>query len=983
MKEQHDSLVAGSEHKTKEDAIQNPESQERIVRIGRRGYDVIRNSFFVEEEVACYNEQLHREMNRLKNRYITDFEAYYDYLDGAIYDYSCYYKCDISKLKIRGERIYHKKLAERDSFIVDSVDNYRIPRPADQRKIYEQVENQKEELILWINKINACTSVTNLEKAMKACRKAMQSQNRFFNFCFFMWQFIFFDIEDTKRREVVIRYLATIPDKYFGLVLKPLCYVYNPKEVISLFENPNMDRKEFGQVKKELTKHANGIGEGETETRKEAGFDKYTHFYFEKTSNGVCRYFETFDELVKYRNYDLTNSDLGDALHLEYDFSQCKCDETTILPHKDTIKYCIKKRYAGGKFAVKYGWFYSDNTPVDGFTGVKEFDYFCDFVTFLKGDLSDADLLMCPGLININDFSGINLKNARLTSVMCEKLGIEYKTINIKKESLKSFIESQSNEANGEITVSKSRENYEKTNRIAPWLPTAEKTTERISYVTDIHVIHKLEKFEAKSENDVIFVVQSIVSNLVRETDKIMLIGGDVSADFDIFVLFVSMLRAELDKRHSKPEIFFVLGNHELWSFQGIPFERIVDKYRELLNQYGMHLLQNEIIYRDSEGNYLAITREDILNWNVETLREKTRKARVMLFGGLAFSGCNESFNANNGIYDGVVDRKTEIEESSKFDDLYRKVCLAMHDKQVIIFTHMPVDCWHKESDYQNGFIYVSGHTHKEFFYDDGEKRVYADNQIGYGNRTVHMKCFDVDLEYDLFADYSDGIYNITSEDYMAFYRGKNILMTFNRSDSVIMLKKNGYYCFILRSANGNYMILNGGSVKTLEKKDVDYYYNKMDDIISSIQGPLSKYTAAQKSIAQKIIEIGGEGRIHGCIIDVDWNNHIFLDPSDGIIMAYWASDIVHKKVYSCVQSLLKEECPLLYAKYERLICQDEQFRAIWKAENDLMNIPPQEYLDTKMYKASREIKKMQRLESNILTTWIEPADRHRFLGEK
>ena len=34
----------------------------------------------------------------------------------------------------------------------------------------------------------------------------------------------------------------------------------------------------------------------------------------------------------------------------------------------------------------------------------------------------------------------------------------------------------------------------------------------------------------------------------------------------------------------------------------------------------------------------------------------------------------------------------------------------------------------------------------------------------------------------------------------------------------------------------------------------------------------------------------------------------------------------------------------------------------------------PQLYLDTNIYKASREIRKMQRLNSNVLTTWYENA---------
>ena len=49
------------------------------------------------------------------------------------------------------------------------------------------------------------------------------------------------------------------------------------------------------------------------------------------------------------------------------------------------------------------------------------------------------------------------------------------------------------------------------------------------------------------------------------------------------------------------------------------------------------------------------------------------------------------------------------------------------------------------------------------------------------------------------------------------------------------------------------------------------------------------------------------------------------------------------------------------------------------KSELDILDstassISAQIYLDTDIYKASREIKKMQKLNSNILSTWYEPT---------
>ena len=56
--------------------------------------------------------------------------------------------------------------------------------------------------------------------------------------------------------------------------------------------------------------------------------------------------------------------------------------------------------------------------------------------------------------------------------------------------------------------------------------------------------------------------------------------------------------------------------------------------------------------------------------------------------------------------------------------------------------------------EYQKKYIYIEGHTHYNYMYDDGEICVLSDNQIGYRNHSPHLKWFDVSNEYDTFIDY-------------------------------------------------------------------------------------------------------------------------------------------------------------------------------------------------------------------------------------
>ena len=422
------------------------------------------------------------------------------------------------------------------------------------------------------------------------------------------------------------------------------------------------------------------------------------------------------------------------------------------------------------------------------------------------------------------------------------------------------------------------------------------------------------------------------------------------------------------------PIVIFILGNHELWEFSSLSFESIVVKYEQLISERGMYLLQNDILYKDSERMMHRITNEELVTLSEKEIRDKLRDARIIFFGGLAFSGYNKEFNADNGIYRKTISRDEEIKQSKCFEKLYNKVLAIIPDRKLVVFTHTPMDCWSEKADYHKDYVYVSGHTHRNQFYDDGEIRIYADNQIGYSNNNPHLKLLEMDNEYDYFSDYEDGIHQISADDYRRFYRGKNILITFNREINVLyMLKKNGYYCFIHQSKGGSLTILDGGRLKRLDENDIYYYYNNMDAVIANIKNPLDKYSSIQEKISSEIRKIGGDGTIHGCIIDIDWYNHVYVNPFDEKITGYWASDIINKLIYPNVPALLEKECPLMYAKYTELLKSNStNFLMLSKDVVTETSELPQAYLDTDIYKVSREIKKMQKLSSNILTTWYE-----------
>jgi len=216
----------------------------------------------------------------------------------------------------------------------------------------------------------------------------------------------------------------------------------------------------------------------------------------------------------------------------------------------------------------------------------------------------------------------------------------------------------------------------------------------------------------------------------------------------------------------------------------------------------------------------------------------------------------------------------------------------------------------------------------------------------------------------------------------MDFYRGKNIRMDFGREINILyMLKNNGYYCFIHESTHGVLSILNGGALRHLEGTSVEYYYDNMNEVVSTIESPLNKYLCIQREISEEIKRIGGDGKIHGCIIDIDWYNHIYVNPIDMKAVGYWAENMVNKLVYPDIPALLKAECPNYYKNYQKLFKEDEinLLLPVKKKKNEV-TLLPQKYLDTDIYRASREIRKMQKLTSNILTVWYEGKNNGKLL---
>jgi len=924
-----------------------------------RGYDVINNEFFVEERIATKKQGRSYIYDEITITFST-FNEYYDFLDGDIYENACYYQFVFTDDLINTYKISFEKLnftVELDSTVDKLKSNL-----SERKQKYRETKKKLKERKIWIEKFNEAKTYDDFMLVVHNYQK----KHRYFDINFYIWNYI--AKYETKAFDIVIKYLA---NKTFfdARLIYAMCFVFGVEKVESNFKYIGMAKPTNAKHNAKFKRFASQFKNVNYIEKQKTFFDINTGYYcvridiYENENAlhsfaSIDKYFETFEELGAYLKYDFSNCDFTDSFELQEE-KISKFNENTKFPIKSEsqLSKIVSSGYdkKNNKFYVK-ARFYSQQTLYHSIT--RGFNYFFEFLAFLNYDLNGSNLIFCDGLKNINDYSNLNIENAIVVSSIKNKAGVLIESHVIKIET-KSYNNIESNEAETSLVLQDNRTELSEEETLI--------NDDKIYYITDLHLEHRLNHANCKTKEDCVYTIQKIVDSLLAgmkfEIGKkeLLLIGGDTASSFWIFELFVKMLKSSIREKALSLRVIFTLGNHELWDFSNDDFEIIVNKYYTLLTENEMYLLENEI---------LCVFDEGIKTLSPEMNKSKLKQARAILFGGIGFSGYNEEFNANNGIYRETISRDTEIEESNKLKKAYENLCEALGKEKIIVFTHMPFKDWCGTKERHENYIYISGHNHRNEYYDDGVIRVYSDNQIGYSKVQPRLKYFYFSYEFDLFVDYKEGTYEITKEEYCDFHRGKKIGCNCNCANKIYMLKKNGYYCFIHQNKSGDLSIMNGGSKRTLKNKDVNYYYENMDIVISSLRNPFDIYSKAQRQISAMIKKIGGTGTIHGAIIDIDCFNHIYLNPFDFTATPYFATDINYKRIYPDLRMLLMSHCPECYQKYEAHL-KSGGGDIVLKTNTDLLKAPKL-YMNTDIYSASRKIKKMQKLNSNILTLWPE-----------
>ncbi len=641
------------------------------------------------------------------------------------------------------------------------------------------------------------------------------------------------------------------------------------------------------------------------------------------------------------------------------------------------------------------------------YTVIVEFRNFDEFYNHLDGNLYDAELITYK-------FEGIDLKQYNIEGavihqdVLTEQGMFDGSYFEGLKEHIEhmDLIELEKNEI-----CLKADFNYPK--------PVDEDGYERFDndhvpffYVSDIHLCHRvLHKFNWKATKEEVGWYVKLLARKMFETvgtipyGSYLLIAGDTASKFEVAKIFYEEI-----VRFWKPnKIVVIPGNHELWD-PDVDMENNIQVYRDYFKGLGITFLQNDFLLVKNRNQQFILSEEKILQLSEEQIRELARECSIAILGGIGFSGLNDKYNAVNMPYGKSFEESSEaalqrdISEARRFDSLYRKLLLALPHNRVIVITHMQKCDWNSDSHNPN-WIYLNGHNHQNYFDISSKKVVYADNQIGYKKTILGLKYFYIDNEYDIFAYLEDGIHEITNSQYYDFNKGKIVQMKFGREDGQIyMIKKNGKYMFFIyclyskQSKNKHLYLLTGGRQGKLLRdnlEDLEYYYNKIDIYTENVHLLLDRYTGKQKIISRLIKELGGSGKIHGCIVDVEKPGnfeafsycHMFVNPIDGKVTPYFAYDMTSRLVYKDFKALLESQkvCKLLHDNYTRRE-KDQSLRLPtlqyssqleeWGDENSIYDE------GSYLYKISRIIKSLQYVaKKGIVRIWNEDLLNNNFIN--
>lgn len=260
---------------------------------------------------------------------------------------------------------------------------------------------------------------------------------------------------------------------------------------------------------------------------------------------------------------------------------------------------------------------------------------------------------------------------------------------------------------------------------------------------------------------------------------------------------------------------------------------------------------------------------------------------------------------------------------------------------------------------------------------------------------------------------YEDGIYDITANDYWSFCRSRTGGFRPKYSDVVAIkfIKNSGYKMFVAITKKGELRLLNKGSRRVLDKS-LQYYFEKLPEYSNAVLSIFSKYWEELYRISKvmhsvvfdekelmnylsqkKCMHLFSEyyvdglskftGRVHGCIVDIDFRNHIYVDPISGSLTFYHSLSKDDKRlIYDDIRSLIAKHRPGMFLAFMRVLSVGKDSLCLTKKSIDLVKMSgdiikaiesKENFDDEYMYKKSRIMGQLQSIyDEKLINVWYD-----------
>lgn len=435
---------------------------------------------------------------------------------------------------------------------------------------------------------------------------------------------------------------------------------------------------------------------------------------------------------------------------------------------------------------------------------------------------------------------------------------------------------------------------------------------------------------------------------------SLLQLGNDIPLSVNHFDVSQSL-------SHIAP-VFLVLGNHEY--VMSSEQENVVVWYKQKLETFGVRVLHNEAVSGEA----------------------------CVIYGG---TGVPKYY-----VDEFCVNKESDSdEEETDFEIGYKKALAFAKSNNLAFICVSHYSPRHCLSHTDREAIYISGHTHKNEFIRSPNLVLYADNQVGYKSMNISFRYMQTGHYTNPYVDLDDGAHETNLDSYVQFMRyadiscgGLSLLEKRCAKGQLYVLKCNGYYGFFIVKPNAGISIVYGGRTKRVTTSvNIDWIYRNFDALLQRYLSAMLPLRVSQQKVSDFLQNLGFSGRIHGAIVDIDFENHIMFNPVDGNVIFYYSPGhdygrsllpfdsfeallLFNQKRLACSVNtyeleLVNRTLNCLQALQQNGLTEDESLSVLVKSQNLIQVNPTDDMIEvdkrTGLYALSRFISPLQRLFSS------------------